>query len=278
MANGDDALAAGMDILNGNEDRREGYDEINKTRDYIAQRTSAVTPIEKGGTGATTAETARAALGIPEIAPPNSAEAGELPIYNANGQLTTANPTLGGHAASKQYADSVAASAAASARQFNDDGLTYSVTGRHLRVSGNILSTTGTFYAEGASPATSGWTIAYIDGDGRLAKGASSERYKKYISEIDPADLGDIWPDLVRYQMRNGDGAWKYGYIAERLAESEDLAPFVVYADLGTGPIPDSIDFIALLMAQTAQLHAELLAEREARLALEERIIVLEAR
>ncbi len=31
------------------------HTEINQTRDYIAQRTSAVQPIAKGGTGATTA-------------------------------------------------------------------------------------------------------------------------------------------------------------------------------------------------------------------------------
>lgn len=260
MANGDDALAAGMDVLDGNEDRREGYDEINKTRDYIAQRTSAVTPIEKGGTGASTAETARAALGIPEIGTANSAEANKLPVYNSNGQLTTANPTLSGHAASKQYTDNTAAAAAAGARQFNDDGLTYSVVGRHLRVSGNVLSTTGTFYAGGAAPASSGYAVAYIDGDGRLAKNASSERYKQDISDVDPATLGDVWPDLVKYQLRAGDGSWKYGYIAERLAESPDLEPFVVYADVGTGPIPDSIDFIMLLIAQNAQLNQRVAA------------------
>src|SRR5690606_23793059 len=105
MANGDAAAAAGMDVLTGNEDRRLGYDEINKTRDYIADRTSEVTPIAKGGTGATTAAAARINLGIPEIAPPNSAEPGELPIYNSGAQLTTATPTLPGHAASKQYVD-----------------------------------------------------------------------------------------------------------------------------------------------------------------------------
>ncbi|WP_161594084.1 SGNH/GDSL hydrolase family protein [Microbacterium sp. RG1] len=37
MANGDDALAAGMDIVRSTDDRRQGYDEDNKTRDYIAR-------------------------------------------------------------------------------------------------------------------------------------------------------------------------------------------------------------------------------------------------
>ena len=36
MANGDAAAAAGMDTVPGTADRRDGYDEINKTRDYLA--------------------------------------------------------------------------------------------------------------------------------------------------------------------------------------------------------------------------------------------------
>lgn len=36
MANGDDAAAAGMPTLDGAEDKRMGWDEINKTRDLIA--------------------------------------------------------------------------------------------------------------------------------------------------------------------------------------------------------------------------------------------------
>lgn len=255
MANGDDALEAGMDILSGEEDRRAGYDEINKTRDYLAQRTSAVTPISKGGTGATTAANARTALGIPLIGTANMAQPNRLPVYNSNSQLTTSDPTSGGHAASKQYVDGRINSIPAPVYQFIDDGVSYNLNGRHLRVSGNILSTTGTFYAGGATPATSGYTVAYINGDGRLSTGASSERYKKFISEQDPQAMGDIWPTLVRYQMRNGDGSWKYGYIAESLDSNPDLQKFVVYADLGTGLIPDSIDFIALLMTQNAELN-----------------------
>lgn len=38
MANGDAAAAAGMDIVLETDDRRMGYDEINKTRDYIAEQ------------------------------------------------------------------------------------------------------------------------------------------------------------------------------------------------------------------------------------------------
>lgn len=131
-------------------------------------------------------------------------------------------------------------------------------------VSGNIFLSAGHVYVPAATPATSGWQVAYINSDGRLARGSSSERYKKYISEIDPASLGDIFPTLSRFQMRGGDGTWTYGYIAERLAEHDDQRPFVVYADHDGELVPDSIDFIPLLMAQNAQLHQaiDLLVQR----------------
>lgn len=36
MANGDGAAAAGMDVVPGTAKVRLGYDEINKSRDYVA--------------------------------------------------------------------------------------------------------------------------------------------------------------------------------------------------------------------------------------------------
>jgi hypothetical protein len=62
MANGDLAASVGMDTVAGSEDKREGYDEINKSRDYLAahrltgshsagQITSGTLPVARGGTG-----------------------------------------------------------------------------------------------------------------------------------------------------------------------------------------------------------------------------------
>ncbi|MFN3948008.1 hypothetical protein [Microbacterium sp.] len=47
MANGEQAVSAGMDVVLGTDDRRQGYDEDNKTRDYIATR--AVRNYNAGG-------------------------------------------------------------------------------------------------------------------------------------------------------------------------------------------------------------------------------------
>lgn len=247
MATGDDAVAAGMDILSGNEPANTLDTEMNKTRDYLAQRTvQGTTPVNKGGTGATTASGARANLGL-VLATSIVGASGKIPVFSANNQLATDTPTAGVHAANKEYVD---------------DKVAAVPTG--VPSSGGTF--TGNVFFPNAGPATSGYAVAYINGDGRLSRNASSERYKKFVSEIDPASLGDIWPALSRYQMRHGDGEWKYGYIAERLDESEDLRPFVVYTTVGEEgtPIPDSIDFIALLMAQNAQLHqaVDLLAQR----------------
>jgi hypothetical protein len=73
MAVGDDALAAGYPIVpasggpgTGGE-VKEGYIEINRTRDFIAQVKALILipwTVAKGGTGATTADGARTNLGI----------------------------------------------------------------------------------------------------------------------------------------------------------------------------------------------------------------------
>lgn len=70
MAVGDDAAAAGFALVpdtgEGGEVRFGGR-EINRTRDYAAQVKAlvlAIWPISRGGTGASTAATARVNLGI----------------------------------------------------------------------------------------------------------------------------------------------------------------------------------------------------------------------
>lgn len=45
MANGDAAALAGMEVVSGTADRRLGYDEINKTRDYIATKNAALAAV-----------------------------------------------------------------------------------------------------------------------------------------------------------------------------------------------------------------------------------------
>ncbi|MEZ3156301.1 hypothetical protein AB1K56_05155 [Microbacterium sp. BWR-S6Y] len=73
--------------------------------------------------------------------------------------------------------------------------------------------------------------------------------------------------------MKNGDGKPTLGYFAEKVAASPDLQRFAVYqttvdddGNWAATNVVDSIDFIQLLIAQTAQLNARV-AELQARLA-----------
>lgn len=243
------ALAAGMKIADGTEDRRQGYLAINRSRDYIVQffnaakayaesLVPAVWPVNRGGTGRTNifSTTAPSSDAAPVVVKPDGS------LARMSGQF------------SSSYVPQPPPVDLSSRVAKTGDTMTgnLGIDGAHLIV-------------PAAAPATSSYAVAYINGDGRLSKGASSERYKKYISEIDPDSLGDIWPSLHRFQMRHGDaGDWKYGYIAERLHENPDQRPFVVYADVDGELVPDSIDFIALQGAQIAQLHQaiDLLAQR----------------
>lgn len=253
MAIGDDASAAGMDLVPGSTLRSDVDRELNKCRDYLANgptywKPGITLPVSKlngqcsianGGTGQSTAPAARSALGITA---PN--------IPSGVGLASTIQADL-------DYLSGVAnaAIAAANAASSNADG--------RVSKSGDTMS--GHLYVPNAVAATSGFTVAYINGDGRLSRGSSSEKYKKFISEVDPLSFGEVFPGLWRYQMRSVDGlgtdnTWHWGWIAERLAENPATAPFVVYVD---GQI-ESVDFIGLLIVQTAQLDARVTKLEEA--------------
>lgn len=68
MAVGDDAVAAGYPLVSGSTGLvKDGDLEMNRTRDFIAQVKALVLatwPVNRGGTGATTAAGARTNLGI----------------------------------------------------------------------------------------------------------------------------------------------------------------------------------------------------------------------
>lgn len=141
--------------------------------------------------------------------------------------------------------------------------------------SGGVPASGGTFtgqvYLPNSFAATSGYSVCYINGDGRISRNASSLRFKKYVSKVDPLGLGNLFPDLARYQLRSiegskGDGTWRYGHIAEWLHDDPDLQRFVIYETEDDGvtlkvdsfgiPVPLTLDFFGLILAQTAALKA----------------------
>lgn len=255
MANGDDAVAAGLLKVASSADRRQGYDEINRTRDYLVNR---VQPVNRGGTGAGNAASARANLavvGTAEVAAASTVEVDKIPRYNAEGRLVTNTPISPGHVANKAYVDA-------------------SVPSLPLDAFFDNVSVNYHFYTPNASIATSGWTTAYINGDGRISRGASSRRFKKNIQEYSADQQAVLAMQLVTYQYRaelfDKDDPLRtappveVGLIAEDL-DYLGLQWLVVYDAEGR---PDGIHYerIALALLPIVQSHDARLTALEAAL------------
>ena len=223
MAIGDDALAAGMTLVDGSTVQADDIDlEINRTRDYIAQRTSAVVPIASGGTGATSAASARSNLSVPSVAD----LATKAPLSHNHSSLIRASGKSFG------WNDGVGASGG-----WN---------------TGNTVQVQGPFLLPNAVSAPGAATLAYIqNSDGRVSAGVSSIRYKENVTDADVS--GDLFAVPLReFEMIGGEGYRIVGYIAEELEANDDTRRFVVYKD----GQPEAIDWIQLLLAQVAQLSA----------------------
>lgn len=259
MANGDDAAAAGMDVVPGTMSVRDGYDEINKTRDYIAQRTETVTPVAKGGTGATTVAGAKTALGIPEVSSTASAEPGKVPVYSAASRLIAASPAGSSDVATKGYVDSIAA-------------------GKRSISDGAFGGTPITTPHGAANPVSSAWVAAAIQtGDGRLAIQASARRFKKNIRtqswspERTAAflSIADRLFQLIAAIEGNANGPDNIGWIAEEVIDA-GFPELVAFTPDGE---PLSINYSMAVV----HLH-QIAREQENRLAaLEGRLAALEA-
>ncbi|MBN9207284.1 MAG: tail fiber domain-containing protein [Microbacterium ginsengisoli] len=263
MANGDAAVAAGMDVVSGSADRRLGYDEINKTRDYIAQRTSTVTPVTKGGTGATTAAGARTNLGLVETA---------ITALNTIARATSGNQIefrwTGTRIVIKVDSTDVGSVAITS-----DIDYLSSLLGGKLDKAGGTLS--GDLYLGSASAVTSSYVAMYRNGDGRVGISPSARRFKKNIT-----DRAYTLEDLLRirvvsYQLRASvygsvDAPTDIGVIAEEL-EAAGFDEFVAYDEHGD-PLSVHYERLALVAIGALQDLAHQLDGLAARLdALEAR-------
>lgn len=235
MANGDAAAAAGMDVVAGTADRRMGYDEINKTRDYIAQRTSTVQPIEKGGTAATDAAGARTNLSVYSKAQVDALtwDAGDI----VSGTITRPVNVPGGNGVFAAVTVGTAA---------GGGGLFIGGTGRGFNGVGDmscqIATLYGTVYAPTARATTvsSGYVAAYLNSDGRLASTPSATRFKQDIvpKAYTLADAARIGSLVVNYRLIEAveedpeTARVETGILAEALVEA-GFPEFVVFTDDG---------------------------------------------
>lgn len=157
MAAGDgvDAAAAGMDLVPGTALANTIDTELIKTRDYIAQgklkdgallpsKINGTVPITKGGTGSTSAAAARTALGVTaKNTPTTSADVQTDLDYLANSRPWAASRITPG---------------------------TFKTGGAYTFP--EALWAVGIFCPQ-APPAQGAYAVAYIDGTGRLCKGAA---------------------------------------------------------------------------------------------------------
>ena len=207
MANGDAAVAAGMDVVSGTADRRLGYDEINKTRDYIAARTSAITPVAKGGTGAATPADARTNLGLGSAATRNIGELVRA-LTNVVGLQWTGSRL-------KMIIDNtvdvgeIATTGDLLGKRNISDGAFPTDTPVLIPHAYNNPVTVGTYYA------------LYVQPDGRLGRTPSAAKYKHDIEDYDGSVLG-IRP--VLYVLNDDpDQTVRLGVIADDADEIEPL-------------------------------------------------------
>jgi len=248
MANGDDATAEGMDLVSGSASRSLGYDEINKTRDYIAQFFNTV---KTWATNLFLLKTDAAAAGV--------ATASKLVRYSPTTRITTSYPSADADAANKLYVDNAVAGVDTSNKVSKSGDtmtgdLTISGSGHHL-------------FVPASTAATSGYTNAYINGDGRLSRGASSRRYKKNIRDA-AADLfaGILQLRPVTFQWKNlieKSDHTEVGLIAEEVAE---VAPWLAVFDADGQPEAVLYERIGLALIPIVQQQAAQVAALTARL------------
>lgn len=186
MATGDDAIAAGMDVVSGATPANTLDTEVTKTRDYIAQRTGSTTPIpvSRGGTGGATAAAARTNLGIPAFAPGGTVVPDAVPRYDSSGLMVSNPPTIAGHVANKGYVDGV------SSRRYKHDIDDYQPA--------DILALRARTFR--------------MNDTGVLELGLIAE------------EVADVEPLLVRYEDGVPDGVWYQRVAVALLAQVQEQA------------------------------------------------------
>lgn len=244
MATGDAAAADGMLTVSATAKAGLGYDEINRTRDYIAARHIELRPIAYGGTAGSTPAEARGNLGIPEPTASNVPDS--LVMRNGAGQASIATPTSGTHISTKGYVDS----RVDSERTYVDN-----------RLSASPASVQPIYTVHGrANPVTTGYVAAYINNDGRLGVTPSARRFKTEIEDWQP-DVGAL--DRIRlvcFKYREalqniGTAApLQHGLIAEELLDA-GLDWLVVFDDIGR-PFTVAYERISLLLIAGYQAQA----------------------
>jgi hypothetical protein len=235
MAIGDDAAAAGLEVYSGLENANELATMLNQRGDEIARRTSLVTPVAKGGTGADTAAGARINLGVPSVASVvdnDSAGTNDIGLQWVGPRMRMrVDGTTVGDIATAGELDALAG-ALGGKRDLGDGSFLVNV------VSSGDIGCAGRVQAVGSRSFTVGssWVAAALDGAGYLGIQPSAARFKqdakpRRYSLADAATIGRLVVEyrLVAVVAELGELApVEVGIIAERLLEA-GFGEFVVF-------------------------------------------------
>lgn len=232
LASGGDATTAGFYTSTGTEPASDLDAWVNYCLDIIAQRTSTVTPVAKGGTGATTPAAARAALGAVE------ALGGAIRIRWEGSSLNFV-PAINGVDTSPllrhdQAASTYATAGSVSGMQSQIDGVR---GGQHSSdVYNRVL---------GGS-----YRSLYTDTSGLIGWVSSTRRHKKNIrpADVDPAAV--LAMELVTFLYKvevdtDREGITQWGLIAEDL----DELGLHWLVDYGDGDRPEGVRYDRLALA-----------------------------
>lgn len=216
MEIGVDAIAGGLDLVSGNADRRLGYQEINKTRDYVAIVNKARVEADnlkadKFTDGATFAR----------VEPGSMHPVGFYTVSNAD-LYYRPEPSTSIYDRQVVFFKDL--------NPVAQGNLTADVYNR--QINGNRRA-------------------VVVQDNGQLGYAASSERYKKYVRPEDVTDEQILQLTLVSYQWRAAvaaDDRREMGLIAERLVEA-GLGWACFYGDEGVEGINYDMIGVALLPA-----------------------------
>lgn len=243
MANGDDAIAAGMDVVFGTADRREGYDEINKTRDYVARERSE----------------RRSLMARRE---PGSAHS--VGFYTDADSTLYFRPVPGTGVYDRRVAMHSELDTGDKVNKAGDT-MTGNLDVPNLGVSGSIFN-------GGMTAVVSGYVAVYRDGTGRLGLSPSTRRAKKNIAAWAPNLQALLALEVVTFHYRaalfdeddpqRADPPREVGLIAEDLVTLG--LDWLVYRDAEGLPAGVHYERLALALVPLIQDHEARLARLEA--------------
>jgi hypothetical protein len=226
QAIGDDAAAAGIPLVPGSVAANTIDSELNTTRDYVARfgiKPGTALAVARGGTGGTTPETARAALGTgyPVPYPPDAAATpNTVAVRGSNARLLVGEPVGNTDATTKGYVD----------------GRISSIPGG----SGLADGPTSAAYNRGTT-GTSYFTV-WMNAQLQFFRNTSSKRYKKRIR--DWKSSGVMGLRTVIFDRIGGDPD-EVGFIAEEVLKH--IPEAVLYFDGKVDGVNDRVILAALV-------------------------------